>query len=227
MVTVRSVGGMLTLLVLAWVPARAQEEQIEKTAFTVSEPVEVPGAILPPGNYVIQLKASAPRSNLLQLLSVLQILSADEKKVYATAVSMPDYNAPPADKSLFSYYERGPGLPRALRAWWYPAPNHYGEHLFYPMDQARVIARDTKEGVLSLPPEMAAMLVPQARAPARKVLPGPLPKTAGNLLLLAGIGLLCILAALMLGAASMWIAARGITSRRKPSPNPCPARWIS
>jgi hypothetical protein len=111
---------------------------------------------------------------LLQILSVVQILSADGNKVYATAVSMPDYKGPPADKSTFSYYERGPGLPRALRAWWYPAPNHYGEHLFYPRDQAVVIARDSKEGVLALPPEMVAMLAPKAQTTPKKVQP-PLP----------------------------------------------------
>jgi hypothetical protein len=215
--------------------AHAENTPVEKrTSFTIAEPVEVPGAILKPGSYVIRLKSSATEHNVLQLFSVLQILSPDTSKVFATVVSMPDYNLPPPDNAVFSYFERGAGHPRTMKAWWYPAPNQYGEQFFYPRPQALVIANNAKGGVLSLPAEMSAVMMQAAaepQPPAPQSLPGTappftakvappstadvqmasvkkmarLPKTAGDFPMVAAAGLLCILAALILGTGSSWI----------------------
>ncbi len=117
----------------------AQPDQIDnKTAFTVSEPMEVPGAVLHPGSYIIRsLKKPSTQRTGLPPFNILQLLSADEKQLYATIVSIPEYYPPPSDQPIFTFYERSSNFPRAIKAWW-PAPNPYpyAEQFAYPRTQA-------------------------------------------------------------------------------------------
>jgi hypothetical protein len=53
----------------------------------------------------------------------VQVSDADETKVIATFVAIPNYRLAPTGDSRFVFWEVPSGLPAALRAWFYPGDN--------------------------------------------------------------------------------------------------------
>jgi hypothetical protein len=147
----------------------------KKSIFTLYETIEIPGTVLLPGRYVIRLAGPQTGGNLLQVFNAIEIWTADETRLVASAFSMPDYNLPPASKPLFAFFERGPNAPRAVREWYYP-PENYGEQLVYPKSQAAEIAKTAKMGVLSIPSEAAKTVRPVEPLPEPSKPPEPVAK---------------------------------------------------
>src|SRR3989442_1633256 len=85
------------------------DEWDKKTLVTFDQPVEIPGMVLPAGTYVFR-RASSTDPN------VIQISGKDEKHVYATLLTIPDYRMNPADKTVMTFEERANGSPRAIKS---------------------------------------------------------------------------------------------------------------
>lgn len=74
---------------------RANADQWDKkTTVTFSAPVEVPGKVLPAGTYVFKLLDSPSERH------IVQIYDADQRKLYATILAVPDYRLKPSDKPV-------------------------------------------------------------------------------------------------------------------------------
>ena len=99
------------------------DEWDKKTLVTFDQPVEIPGMVLPAGTYVFR-RASSTDPN------VIQISGKDEKHVYATLLTIPDYRMNPADKTVMTFEERANGSPRAIKSWFYPGDTS-GEEFVY------------------------------------------------------------------------------------------------
>jgi hypothetical protein len=125
----------------------------QKTTFTFSGPVEIPGvhlkgfAVLPAGTYVFKIIDSASDRN------IVQILSQDELTVYATILAIPDIRLKPTDKTVLTFRERPAGEPEALRAWFYPG-TIYGQEFVYPKSIAVELAKSSHTAVLYAPDEI-------------------------------------------------------------------------
>jgi hypothetical protein len=126
---VASVG----LLGVALSPAARADEWNKKTILTVSEPIQVPNKVLPPGKYVIKLLDSQSDRH------IVQIFNADESQLQTTILAIPNYRIQPTGKTVFSFWETPPGQPKALRAWFYPGDN-FGQEFAYPKSAAAQIA---------------------------------------------------------------------------------------
>src|SRR6202047_2338478 len=94
----------MVLLVLAARSARADEYD-ESMIFTFSDPVEVPGVVLPAGTY--QFKLALPDSDRQRL----EILSEDGSRVYATLATIPSDRRTPTDKAVVTFKEGAAGSP--------------------------------------------------------------------------------------------------------------------
>jgi hypothetical protein len=189
----------------------------KKTTVTFSAPVEVPGAgaqVLPAGTYVFKLLDSQSDRN------IVQIFSKDEKHVFATILAIPNYRLRATDKTVMTFAERAAGDPQAIRAWFYPGDN-WGQEFVYPKKKALELAKITKTPVIYIPDEIATNYVAEVKtateapvialkevplrafnptgeevAITQVVEPPPvqtarLPKTAGDLPLLALVGSMC------------------------------------
>lgn len=99
------------------------DEWDKKTLVTFDQPVEIPGMVLAAGTYVFR-RASSTDPN------VIQISGKDEKHVYATLLTIPDYRMNPADKTVMTFEERANGSPRAIKSWFYPGDTA-GEEFVY------------------------------------------------------------------------------------------------
>jgi hypothetical protein len=93
-----------------------------KTIVTFSQPVEIPGLVLPAGTYVFERADSSQH--------VVRIFNADETHIFATLLTVPEYLLGPVDKTVITFEERLPGGPEALQAWFYPGDT-VGEEFLY------------------------------------------------------------------------------------------------
>src|ERR1022692_3659166 len=137
----------LALMGVVYSPAAKADGWNRKTVMTFSAPVEIPGVhlkgwgVLPAGTYVFKLVDSQSDRH------IVQIFNADEKTVYATILSIPNYRLKATDKTVITFRERPAGEPEAIRAWFYPGRN-WGEEFVYPKARAMVLAAATNTPVL-------------------------------------------------------------------------------
>ena len=131
------------------VPRATADEWDQKTIFTFSGPVEIPGQTLPAGTYVFKLADSSSDRN------VVQVFSKDEKHLYGTFLSISDQRLRPAGKPIITFDERTAGSPEAVRAWFYPGEN-FGHEFVYPKPKAVALAKANNTPVASMPAELAA-----------------------------------------------------------------------
>jgi hypothetical protein len=215
----------VTILVFAFgvvlIPNLLADEWNKKTILTVGEPIQVPGATLEPGRYVMKLMDSQTDRH------IVQIFNGEENHIITTILAIPNYRLQPTGKTEFSFWETPPGQPRALRAWFYPGDN-FGQEFAYPKNQAVTIAAYTQTSVpttaaedqsqfnsapvtattqqgeqqpltqeYQAPAEVAQSTPPAAApeaapAPAPEPAPTSLPKTASEYPLIALAGLLSL-----------------------------------
>lgn len=137
--------GLLLVGTLLAPYVRADEED-KKTVVTFNEPVQVPGTVLPAGKYVFKLADSQSDRH------IVQIFNADETRLFATILAIPDYRTTPSDKTIVTFDERPSGQPEALRTWFYPGDN-YGQEFVYPKQKASELAQVNRRSVPSIPDE--------------------------------------------------------------------------
>ena len=102
----------------------AADEWDQKTTFTFSGPVEIPGHVLPAGSYVFKLADSTGDRN------TLQVLSQDEKHLYGTFLTNPSQRQEPADKPIITFDERTGDSTEAVKAWFYPGEDSGHEFVY-------------------------------------------------------------------------------------------------
>lgn len=157
LLAVASIG----LLGIGLTPSARADEWNKRTTLTLSDTVQVPGKVLPPGDYVIKLLDSPSDRH------IVQIFNADETQLQTTILAIPNYRLRPTGKTLFTFWEMPPGQPRALRAWFYPGDN-FGQEFAYPKVKATEIAAVAHAAVPTTEAQKPAEL---AVAPVEKVAP--------------------------------------------------------
>src|SRR5580658_1872105 len=97
----------------------------ERTFFTFSGPVELPGVALAPGTYMFRLPSSNTTHDLVQ------VLSADGHTAYGMFLTLPIQRETLPDQPDLRFMETTPGAPAAITAWWYPGDST-GFEFIYP-----------------------------------------------------------------------------------------------
>ena len=132
---------------LALLPVAKADEWNQKTVFTFSGPVEIPGQVLPAGTYVFKLANSQSNRN------IVQVFNKGENHLVGTFLAIPDYRLRPSSKPIISFDERPAGSPEAVKAWFYPGKN-YGHEFVYPKTKALALAQANNTPVPSMPVEL-------------------------------------------------------------------------
>jgi len=152
--------------------SRANADVAWRTPLTISEPTEVPGMVLEPGKYIVQVL------NTKETRMVVQFLNEDGSKNITTVMAVPNYRVKVTDGSPFTYFQRSEGAPQALKDWFYVG-NNFGIEFIYPKETAVRIARASNETVYSAPsarPEPGEQIV--TISPEAKEVPLPPPPAA-------------------------------------------------
>jgi hypothetical protein len=140
------------------IPLATAGEWDQKTIFTFSGPVEIPGQVLPAGTYVFKLADSQSDRD------IVQVFSKDEKHLYGTFLTIADERLRPAEKPIITFEERAANAPEAVKAWFYPGDD-YGHQFVYPKPKALELAKANNTPVPSMPAELA----PNTTKPAATV----------------------------------------------------------
>jgi hypothetical protein len=119
------------------------------TKMTFSQPVEVPGKVLPAGTYVFRLLDAASERN------VVEIYNADQTRLVDVVLTVPDERMKATGKTVVQFAEAPAGSPEALKAWFYPGDN-IGEEFVYPHDRAVQLAKETSQPVYSTRSDLAS-----------------------------------------------------------------------
>lgn len=128
------------------------------TKLTFSEPVEVPGLVLPAGSYRFQvLDDNEPD------IPVIEITSADGTEFYANILAEPDYRDKVPSKTIILFEGQGKNSPEAIKAWFYPG-DRYGYEFVYPKSRAKQLARSSGSSVLSMADRLAVHLTKPERS---------------------------------------------------------------
>jgi outer membrane biosynthesis protein TonB len=141
----------------------------KKTIVTISQSIEVPGAVLAPGKYVFKLMNSDSNRH------VVQIMNERENHVYTTNLAFAKQRMEPADKTVLTFYEMPGGGPEPIRSWFYPGDT-IGQEFAYPKTRATEIAQATHQKV----PVLSASNEPAATVAAPVETPTPAVETAAE-----------------------------------------------
>lgn len=114
----------LSLALQVFSPVARANSSNEATYVTVTEPVQVPGHILPPGEYLFVLSSTDTERN------IIQIFNRDRTVLYATLSTIPCFRMEPTADTLITVHERPKNQPEAIATWFYPG-HVFGHEFLY------------------------------------------------------------------------------------------------
>jgi hypothetical protein len=121
----------------------------QRTYFTFSAPVELPGKTLPAGTYLFKIVDSPSNRH------VVQVFDKDEKMIHATILAIPAQRLEPSDEPEVRFMEVAANQPPAIRTWWFPGRT-IGHEFIYPKEQAMRLARGSSSSVLTVATDSTA-----------------------------------------------------------------------
>jgi Protein of unknown function (DUF2911) len=138
----------------------------KKTVLTFSQPIEIPGQILPAGTYTFVLLDSPSDRH------IVQIFNADGSHLITTVLAINNYRLTPTGDTVIKFSERPGDNPEALKAWFYPGDN-FGQEFVYPKSRAIQLAVVVKEPIPAMPTDAADLKVVEivAVTPEQKEVP--------------------------------------------------------
>src|ERR1700730_6018943 len=160
------------------------DEWDKTTKVTFSEAVQVPGAVLQPGTYILKLADSQANRH------VVQIFNEDHTALVTTVLAIPNYRLEPSGKTVLNYDERPADQPVALAAWFYPGDNFCQEFVYpksrpqepFPLNQRESPSNETEKAypgkseqrsASNANPEALASSKPQTETPQSELTPAP------------------------------------------------------
>src|SRR5271156_1334264 len=133
-IVVRNFVSILFLLaVLVALPAARADQSNQATQVTFSQPVQIPGRVLPAGTYWFELSEDITQHDLVR------IYSADRTMLYATLFAASSERATATDRTVFGLAERGSVQPQAIVTWFYPGVTR-GHQFLYPKQMEKELA---------------------------------------------------------------------------------------
>ncbi len=134
--------GMIIAFTLLFELAAHADESNRATTITFSQPIQIPGQILPAGTYSFKLLDSNSDPN------VVQIFNSDQTHLYATLQTVATERQDPTGDTAITLAEQGGGRPDALLKWFYPGRDT-GHEFVYSGQQEKQLAQDTQQTIVA------------------------------------------------------------------------------
>jgi hypothetical protein len=134
----------IVLAFAAFSPMARADEWNQMTKLSFSQPIEIPGRVLPAGTYWFTLANTQSRN-------VVEIFNSNWSKKYATIITVPEYRLQSTDHTQVEFAERPHDKPEALLTWYYPGLL-IGHEFLYSKRQENTFTRDIKEEVVGQHP---------------------------------------------------------------------------
>ena len=133
--------GLIIAFTLFFELAAHADEYDEATTMSFSQPVQIPGQVLPAGTYFFKLVDSSSDRNLVQ------IFSADRTVLYATLQTIPTERQEPTGNTVVALAEQGTAQPEALLKWFYPG-RETGNEFVYSKQTEKELAQAKQETIV-------------------------------------------------------------------------------
>lgn len=150
------------------IPAVNADPVKKATKLAVFQPIEIPGMVLEPGNYVIKFPDPLTHADMVGFYN------QDESQLVKLVRTIPSYRLEVTEKTAITFEERANGAPNAIKTWFFPGEN-WGREFVYAKAETL-----TPAGTPPALVEPEAALVPEANAPAAVIeaAPEPVEETA-------------------------------------------------
>lgn len=125
--------GVIITSVLFWEVAAHAAEADQSTKLTFSEPIEIPGQVLPAGTYLFKL---ADENDL----NVVRVFNAEGTRLYATLRTIPTERKDRTGDVVLVMAKQSNGSPDALRKWFYSG-NTDGHEFVYSNTEEQQLAQ--------------------------------------------------------------------------------------
>jgi hypothetical protein len=129
--------GLIIAFSLFFGLAAHADESDRSTTITFSQPIQIPGQVLPAGAYLFKLASSDD-------LNVVQIFNADRTVLYATLQTVSTDRPEPTDHTVVALAEQGAGQPDVLLKWFYPG-RETGNEFLYSKQKEKELAQDRQQ----------------------------------------------------------------------------------
>jgi hypothetical protein len=124
---------LFVLAVVLVMPVAHADQNNQETTVTFSQPVQIPGRVLPAGTYVFVL----PDETIDHFQ--VRIFNADRTMLLATLLTANAERPAATDKTVFGFAERASGQPEAIVTWFYPG-EITGHEFLYPKQTQQELA---------------------------------------------------------------------------------------
>jgi hypothetical protein len=124
---------LFLLAVVIVLPVAHADQGDQATRVTFSQPVQIPGRVLPAGTYVFVLPDEA--NDHFQV----RIFNADRSMLVATLFTISTERSKPTDNTVFGFAGRGSAQPEAIVTWFYPGETT-GHEFVYPKQMQQELA---------------------------------------------------------------------------------------
>ena len=131
------IAGFIIAFTLIFELAAHADELNQSTKISFSKAVQVPGRVLPAGNYEFVLASDAGPN-------IVQIFNADGTELYATVQTIPAERARETDGTSITLAQRPDGRPDALVTWFYPGMQT-GHEFLYSKSEETELTQDAKQ----------------------------------------------------------------------------------
>ena len=128
------------LAFLIVLPAVRADERNQATLFTFSQPVQIPGEVLPAGTYLFEIVNNFNHE-------IVRISNADRTNVIALIQARPTQQKGLSGKAAIVLAERGMSQPEAIVAWSYPGRVE-GHQFLYPKQVQAEVAKDKHDTIV-------------------------------------------------------------------------------
>ena len=115
------------------------DEMDQCTKITFSQPIQIPGQILPAGTYLFKL--ADPND-----LDVVRIFNSEGTRLYATLQTITTERAKPTGDTVVVLAEQPDGRPETLVKWFYPGDTS-GHELVYSKQEEQQLAQARQQTV--------------------------------------------------------------------------------
>jgi hypothetical protein len=134
--------GLVIALTLFFEVAAHAEPMDRSTKLTFSEPIQIPGEVLPAGTYLFRLADGDSGQH------IVQIFNADGTVPYATVLTIATERPYPTGDIAVTLAEEGAGNPDALLKWFYPG-RVTGNEFVYSKQKEKELAQDKQQTIVA------------------------------------------------------------------------------
>ena len=135
-----AIGLIIAFTLIVELAAHADEFD-HATKVTFTQPVQIPGQVLPTGTYLFELGDHGTETN------VVQIFSSDRRVLYGTFLTSSTELQDPANDVELTFAESEAGATPVLLRWFYPG-SEIGNEFEYSKQTEKQLAQDKLETIV-------------------------------------------------------------------------------